>query len=180
MNQVLLTGPVNSGKTTACDKLREIARANRWKVGGVTIEKELDENGKVETLILKDLMAGNRVEVGRPAVEGEELPEGWFKFHKWIFHREAFIWGNMLLSRPAPMDLIIIDEVGPLEMEGTGFAPAVWGVRAPRMLYVARSGMAKHLQPNLARGNFSLVELTEENRDDIPKKLANILELTDR
>jgi len=173
---VLLTGPVGSGKTTVCRELFDIARSAGRKVGGVSIEKWPDDSGQAEILALRDLTTGNWCELARPA-GGSEPPEGWFVQGRWCFHREAFVWANMLLAKPSPVDLMIIDEIGPLEMEGEGFAPAAWSARAPRMLYVARSGLAKALRPNLKRPELKIMELTEDNRDGLPKKLAAIFEI---
>ncbi len=176
MISVLMTGPKGSGKTTVCGELFKIARSAGWKVSGVSIDKCLDDSGEVEILALKDLSTGNWCELARVA-DDSEPPEGWFPQGRWHFHREAFVWANTLLARPAPVDLIIIDEIGPLEMEGEGFAPAAWSARAPRMLYVARSGLAKTLRPKLRRPELKIMELTEDNRNELPKKLATIFEI---
>jgi len=178
LTQVLLTGPLDSGKTDVCKKLFQLARTAGLVVGGVSVERQMDEDEKTEVLTLRDLTSGSYCVLARPSSEGDP-PEGWFQEGNWNFHQEAFMWANVIMSKPVPLDMVIIDEITPLEIEQGGLSPAAWTIRSPRVLYVARSGLASQIKPLAARGEFLIVELTEENREDIPRKICTLLDIGD-
>ena len=109
MNIYILSGPVHSGKTTA---LLEFCK-NRLNVGGI-LSPVL--NGKrhffdieKQELFLMEATAGetNIIQTG-----------------KYVFSEAAFSRATEILKSCVSknMELIIIDEIGPLELRGKGFS----------------------------------------------------------
>lgn len=105
------------------------------------------------------------------------------------FSREALAWGAETLRREieAAPDLLVLDEVGPLELKwGSGFrevleelvraAGGPGGPReAPRVLLTVRPSLAGVLAVRFPAGTAAVVELTEENRGSLAEKIAKRL-----
>lgn len=112
----IITGERGAGKTTFCRRYMERAGAAGWDVAGLLSLPRYE--GEVKTGIqILDLRAGasRMMASTRPnEVEG-------FRFCGWTFSDSALAWGNEILRRATPCDLLIVDEVGPLEFDaGSG------------------------------------------------------------
>jgi nucleoside-triphosphatase THEP1 len=110
----ILHGDIGSGKTTrARDWATEQALAGRL-VGGVLARKT------GEGRRFGDLMTGDEVSLEHPADGEKALAVGRF-----LFRRAAFDWAiaRVEAAVSAGAQAVIIDEVGPLEVRGDGFAP---------------------------------------------------------
>jgi nucleoside-triphosphatase THEP1 len=79
----------------------------------------------------------------------------------------------------SPCDLLVIDEIGPLELEqGKGFAPILdlLPVGAPtHTLIVVRPALLDPLLPHLKGSQFTVLSATEENRDELPLRIVEKL-----
>jgi len=109
--QLLITGALERGKTTLCGELARQARADGWDVKGVLSPAVLEEGRKVG-IDLVDLSSGER----RPLAYRERPTDG-IHTKRWSFIKDATEWGNAILGASTPCDLLIIDELGPLELE---------------------------------------------------------------
>lgn len=80
------------------------------------------------------------------AVAGEEaLTVGRFAFSKRNFEQAA----EIILSAAGKDGWLVIDEAGPLELRGEGFAPVlkeVFKIRNSRIVVVVREGLAEQLE----------------------------------
>ena len=92
---------------------------------------------------------------------------------------EALAWGREIISRAVPCDLLVIDEVGPLEVEqGQGWAIALDVLRTGRFglaLVVVRPELINAVQIRLPTSAPAVVWVTEENRDHLPERLLEVL-----
>jgi len=109
---LLLTGPRGSGKTIWCQNLYQRA-----------LEKELRVGGVISPAVMKDGRKwGMRVQI-LPGTEQREFawsrsekdPPSWSK--NWCFDESSLAWANEHLARLEDVELLIIDELGPLEFE---------------------------------------------------------------
>ncbi len=108
---ILLTGLSGVGKTTWCSQLVALARERGLTVNGLLSPSVFKEGRKVginiadlqsgETRQLASLRKGDSGKIGTP---------------RWSFDPEVTAWANRVLEEPAPSDLLVIDEVGPLEL----------------------------------------------------------------
>ena len=116
----LLTGEIQSGKTNLCLELIEMAKAEGILLGGVISPGVFDEGKKI-AIDLMDLKSGERRNLA--GERGEEDPE--ISTQRWAFKTDAIAWGNQVLKSAIPCDLLIIDELGPLEFNrGEGWMSA--------------------------------------------------------
>lgn len=109
----LYAGPIRSGKTT---RLLQWA-ADRTDVGGVLSPDR--EKGRVFLSLSNGLQRAFEVQ------EGET--ENPLKVGRFIFDRAAFVWAEeeIMRSLQEQKKWVIIDEIGPLELNGKGLHGAV-------------------------------------------------------
>jgi nucleoside-triphosphatase THEP1 len=108
---VIVSGPRGSGKTTAC--LRLIKRARRREVicAGIVSPARFQAGRKVGIDVL-DVRSGER----RALAEADQLP-GELRTLAFRFDPNAVAWGAEHLNTACPCDILVVDELGPLELE---------------------------------------------------------------
>jgi len=125
----LLTGERGSGKTRFCRLLVEKARATGWTVSGLLSPAVF----KGDTRIGMEVEDLSSHEV-RPLAYSNACPGFTLRMGKWFFDPLAIAWGNEVLMKclssdatPRPIhDLLVIDEIGPLELvHGKGWSAAL-------------------------------------------------------
>ena len=109
----IYAGPVRSGKTTAL-RARLEAAPRRAALGVLAP----DVDGR-RTLVSLATGAARRLEADRPA---DPVAVGRFTFDGAVF---AWARGEILAAVAARPETLVVDEVGPLELDGRGLAPAV-------------------------------------------------------
>jgi nucleoside-triphosphatase len=79
----------------------------------------------------------------------------------------------MPLENTLACDLIVFDEVGPMELQSPKFIQAVEKAVASEkpILVVVKLGYNHPLAQNIRR-NFRLITVTKENGDSLPAKIA--------
>jgi len=119
---VLLTGPTGSGKTTLATALVEYLREQGVTVAGILAPGLLHE-GRRTGFDIVDLATGERAPLAREQHEGGASHVRWSRF---AFSAEGLALGNRALAvNAAGAELVVVDEVGPLELAGSGWAPAL-------------------------------------------------------
>jgi len=106
----IITGPRASGKSAWCSQFIENARADGLKVGGVLSQPVLIEGRKVGIDLL-DLRTGEERRLANPRTTSSEG----LKTERWLFDTQTLSWANQVLRDLPPCDIVIIDELGPLE-----------------------------------------------------------------
>jgi len=106
----IITGPIRSGKTTHLEKLISSLK----EVGGIT---QISSGFK---RFFHDVSSGEQVEL-----TSQNFNKDTFKIGKFIFRKSAFIWAKEKLENSLLIGnkTIVIDEYGPLELNGEGFEP---------------------------------------------------------
>lgn len=138
-NVTLLTGPSRSGKTTVCRAVIAAAAARGLAVAGVLTEDATGPGGARRQIAL-DLRTGRRRLLARardavlaPATaehksaEARPAPRNGVPTHGWEFQDDGVAFGRAVLeeSLVTPCDLLVIDQLGPLELvEGRGWSIA--------------------------------------------------------
>lgn len=115
---ILITGPIGSGKTTYCAQRVAVARAGGWDVAGVLSAAHFDGAIKIGIDVV-DLRSGERRHLARlraPASDPRATDIG-IATQRWVFDTVVLNWGNQVLATSTPCDLLVVDELGPLEWE---------------------------------------------------------------
>lgn len=125
---VIVTGPSCSGKTTYCARRVAEARAAGWDVAGVLSPARFAGAEKVG-IDAVDLRSGERRALAglrSPGTDAQVKQPSAIVTIRWTFDVEALAWGNRLFTGSTPCDLLIVDELGPLEwLHGQGWIAGI-------------------------------------------------------
>ncbi len=173
--RAILSGPVGVGKTTVCTRIVAAARRRGCDVRGVLSVPELDSKGNRVAVRLLDLRSGAQQELARldRRLDGPCIGS-------YSFCSEALDRGQHVLAAAlaAPCDLVVIDEIGRLELErNEGFAtslPLLAAMHSAALLIVVRD----FLLPAFTRtvgSDYATFTVTLQNRDYLPDQVARFL-----
>ncbi|WP_322508650.1 nucleoside-triphosphatase [Anaerolinea sp.] len=142
----LVTGWRGSGKTTFCAGMVQAARQAGWDVAGLLSPAGFEE-GRKTCIRAEDLRTGERRLLASISRQSDED----LAFGDWFFNLQTLQWGNRVLQASTPCDLLVVDELGPLEfrlsqgwvsalevLQRGGFRRALVVIR-PELLEEARS-----------------------------------------
>lgn len=107
----IVTGNRGAGKTRFCQKVVFETRKKGLKTGGVLSIAEFTDGVKTG-INVEDLSTGEtrRLASARDDIQNDATPH-------WKFDEVALAWGADILQRSVPCDLLVVDELGPLELE---------------------------------------------------------------
>lgn len=117
----MVSAPIDAGKTTLCRSLADQARAEGMAVAGL-LSPALFEGGRKAGILAEDLRSGET----RLLARATPHPGFDLSFGTWHFDPQVLDWGNRVLASSLPCDLLIVDELGPLELlRGQGWTSAL-------------------------------------------------------
>ena len=164
------------GKTAVCRRVAELARGLGYGPAGVLTPVLLDEDGFPATrhaLMVSDgqqrLLARADGDLGGPSTR------------RYSFDADVLSWviGKLRGAISQGCDLLIVDEIGPLELEqGRGLAPLLSDLsaqRLPPLLLVVRPELTGQLQDRLPEIPFRTFTVTQENRQSLPNAIVKEL-----
>jgi nucleoside-triphosphatase THEP1 len=145
---VILTGERGAGKSSLCLALAERARQAGMTVGGIVCLGD-GTGERREGYRVKNLLTG---EV-RPLARRSDAEEG-IRCGSYLFDPEGIQFGRRALEQAieSGVPLLIVDEVGPLELNGEGWAPVL--ERLPTngtCLWVVRPSLIPAIQQRYPR-----------------------------
>jgi nucleoside-triphosphatase len=128
VNLWIITGWRGSGKTTFCRKMLETARLSGWDSAGL-VSPAVFQDGIKDSIWAEDIRSGEK----RLLAAAHQQTETDLVFGDWYFNRKTFEWGNQVLLSSIPCDLLVIDELGPLEFNlSMGWVSALDVVKTAR------------------------------------------------
>jgi iron complex transport system ATP-binding protein len=107
---IIVTGLSGAGKTTWCKNLVEKAKENGYEVEGILSPGIFEGKRKVGIEVL-DLHSGEKKQLAKLR-EGSRSE---IATPRWEFDSQSLEWANQRLENGSGSDLLIIDELGPLE-----------------------------------------------------------------
>ncbi len=120
----LLSGERGDGKTSWCKELAAAARASDLVLGGV-ISPGVYAGSRRIAIDLEDLHSQETRRLATRRSDSEYPAPA----RKWAFDPQAIDWGNHLFGSLGEVDLLIVDEIGPLELlEGKGLQAALLSI----------------------------------------------------
>jgi nucleoside-triphosphatase THEP1 len=106
----IITGPFQVGKTHFCNHLFNLAQDRGLKLAGVICPPVFEEQTKT-AITIEDLTTHERKML---AVKRTTETDGLLT-ERWAFDEEVMTWGNSVLAETSGCDLLLVDELGPLE-----------------------------------------------------------------
>jgi nucleoside-triphosphatase THEP1 len=169
-NIVILTGERGAGKTTASRSAATRAQAEGYACGGVvTLTRP---GGKLDVL---DVGSGETRRLTLPSDAEPAIVQGRFRFDPDVLN-----WGNAVLTRATPCQLLVVDELGPLELEREGGWTQAFDVLKGQdfalALVVVRPELVVKAQLRLPSSAATVLTVALEDRDDVPGIIVEMLE----
>ena len=157
---IILSGPIHSGKTTFLEKSLGRWSSRGLKFGGFLSIAVLNKSGETEYDLL-DLKEGRRLPFLRTTGEPE-----WQRVGPFAFVPQAFEVARSLILNADPSELLIVDEVGPLELGGGGLWPALMKVTQAsvrRSLLVIREEILEDFVGKLGTASPLIFDVRDPN-----------------
>ncbi len=164
LEAILLIGSSGSGKTKTAYKYYGYAKEKRMHVGGIVCPGTF-VNGQRFAFTVLDLLTGKQVALAERDMESA------FQAGPFGFHAEGLAFGNQAIENAIQqhVELLILDEVGPYECQGNGWAYALKKVVAasiPQLLITIRPKVVD-LVCSLFLENYSIRRIAVENAQQI-------------
>jgi nucleoside-triphosphatase len=168
----LLTGPPGIGKSTVVTKVIFSLRSEGHAVGGCLTKERREAGGRERVaFVLSDLMSGKEGELA--SIKGSLGPRvGKYRVNLATL---SSIGAPSLTRAVAEADIIVIDEIGPMELTSTEFKRAAGECFASSKPLLAI--VHQHLKDPLINSiremtNKELIEVDLRNRDQLPQTLS--------
>lgn len=165
----LLTGPIHSGKTTLLRKVVQELKRENVNVHGFLSEVIL-KSDRIIGYDLFDLKEEKAIPFIRR--EGEKQ---WEQIGSFYLIPKSLAEASKIILRSRDADLLVVDEVGPLELGGKGLWPALEQVIfQPRAQYllVARANILEDFLKVLGKREVKVFDIRDE--DILPQILDGI------
>lgn len=182
---IILTGERGAGKSSVCQKTIALAQGNRYTCGGLLTLGH--PNGTLDVL---DVRSGDvrrltlETDV-RPAAPSTPLGPGSLTASpavlqgRFCFDLETLTWGCAALAQATPCQLLVVDELGPLEIErGEGWLNAfdvLHGTDFALAIVVVRPELVAQAQLKLPASAAAVFTVTLDSRDSLPATFLEIL-----
>ena len=171
--RLLIVGEPGSGKTSWCREYINRRRKSGSSVGGI-LSPAIEKQGQRVGSNALDLLTGQEVPFAR--LSPYRSFKGGEKIGDYTISRDGILFACSAIKRAVKSrcDLVVIDEVGPLELSGKGLMPAgELALASPvSVLIVVRSSLKGALQRRFPQYEFVVVA-------DLTQSLSDVSEVTD-
>ena len=163
----VITGAIGVGKTTVCRKLIDMLRDQGHTCAGVLSFKTTDQGISVENVLSGEIesLAGIDNVYNGPHTA------------RYSFNPDGIRFGIRAIEEGVSADILLIDEVGHLELRGEGFIDALEIVNTDQMkdcILVIRKDLLPAFTPQLCTVE-SVFEVTGDNRNQLPQEICSVL-----
>lgn len=110
----LVSGEIESGKTRFCGEAAGHLKEKGWDTAGL-LAPAVFEGGRKTAIEALDLRSGERRRLADINEPNSSL--NGIQTKRWRFIPETLRWCNQVLKSAIPCDLLVVDELGPLELE---------------------------------------------------------------
>ena len=164
---IIVTGATGIGKTSVCRKLIELAQNRGFTCGGILTYKAGDKD-----IIVEDIQSG----------EKETLASINNVYHgprtaKYSFNPKGIDFGIQAVDKGTSTAILVVDEIGHLELRAEGFAKVLELIRAGKVkdcILVIRRELLPAFLPQLPTTPL-VFKTTVNSRDQLPREIGSVL-----
>ena len=109
----IISGEIGAGKTLLCAALIKQFQQSLWRIRGLHSPAIFDGDKKVGISVVNL----ENQEIRHLAVYDPKPDKSEDDPIRWSFDPQVLAWGNQVFLTAAPTDLLVVDELGPLEMK---------------------------------------------------------------
>lgn len=165
-NRIAVTGSPGVGKTTLVQKVVAVMNC---RVGGVLARDKKFKDRRVGFELL-DLATGATGMLADETGDGPQLG----KYRVRLDDLEKI--GAKAVENAVNCDLIVVDEVGPMELSSHSFVLAVEkAIASPKPMLVVLHEWSNHRLAKKIRTTFQMITVTRENRDSLVPEISKAL-----
>ncbi len=164
---IIVTGAIGIGKTTVCRKLIKIARNRGYTCGGILAYKAADKG-----IIIEDIQSGEK----EILASINDVYHGPYT-DKYSFNPKGIDFGIQAIDKGTSTAVLIVDEIGHLELRAEGFANVLELTKASKVkncILVIRRELLPAFLPQLPPTPL-IFETTVNNRDQLPQEIGSVL-----
>ena len=164
---IVVTGAVGVGKTTVCEKVIGMARGLGYSCGGILTPKAADKG-----IVIVDIQTGER----EVLASLDNIYRG-PRVGKYFFNPGGIEFGLRAIESGVSADVLCVDEIGYLELEGKGFVKIMELIgegKVKNSILVIRRELLAAFSTRLGSG-WSITEADIENRNELPAKICALL-----
>jgi nucleoside-triphosphatase THEP1 len=170
---IILTGERGSGKTTLLIKLVEEFQKQNRIMGGILSPVVMHDSVRIGYDVI-NVQTGNRTALCRNNLEPSEPSIGDLNFLE-----NGIRFGNdaIQLSSSSNCELIVVDEVGPLELDGKVWAQAIdrlMNLSSCPVLFVIREHLIEKVKSRWSFIPIVILKLEKNNSEEILTKLISL------
>ena len=171
---VIITGEIHVGKTTFAQKIVADLLEKNIRIAGF-LSIGINENVIRTGFNLVDIGSSRQMELCSDKKNEKRL-----KFGRYYFNSDAISLGNEILNANNLSDkqLIVIDEVGNLELNGQCWSNAIENITRSNtvpQLWIVRKNLLQKISRRWNIGNAYIFDITESSIQEVENKLTEIL-----
>lgn len=173
-SRIFLTGEPGCGKTTAINKIHQLLTAEGRKVGGV-VSGELREKGVRVGFSLEDLSTHETGTLAHIA-QKDGPTVGKYRVNLADIQRIAV---TAIKHAILEANVIMVDELGPMELNSIPFILAVeMALATPKHFVGTIHKRASHYLVGAIKSNpaYQILEVTKNNRNELPETVTERIE----
>lgn len=170
---VVLTGESGCGKTTLCQRVVAALQARGVNVAGVLTPPRF-ANGEKIGMDVEDVRTGKHDALAERVAVGAGTAN-----LAWKFDEANLARGAQILRDAASCDVLVVDELGPLELiHNGGWIIALDILQARNFhdaLVVVRPGLVENFQAHV-NSEVQILTATRSNREELVKQIVETLD----
>jgi nucleoside-triphosphatase len=169
---ILITGKPCVGKTTLCEKLIGRLEKKGFLCGGV-----ICPDVKKDGMTLGKEAVNVRTKASR-MLAVVQSGSGGARVVAYVLNEQAVDLTKSIIDSGGGSDVFILDDIGPVALEGTGIEEAAQEAFSTRnnIILIVRSSLMNAFTRRFMDRGFSVFEVTEKNRDELVEQIIGYIE----